>query len=71
MSAGRAGPIFNVPFVAFPQAAGSLSLFIRGTAVTVLCNWNDMSKDTLYRLGQHEFGVRGDDPTPRVSVKGG
>src|SRR5215470_8479066 len=41
------------------------------TAVTVLCNWNDMSKNTLYRLGQYELGVRGDDPTTTVSVKGG
>src|SRR5262249_31748520 len=40
------------------------------TAVTVLCNWNDMSKNTLYRLGQYELGVRGDDPTTTVSVKG-
>jgi len=28
-----------------------------------------MSKDTLYRLGQYAFGVRGDDPTTTVSVK--
>jgi len=24
------------------------------------CNWNDMSKNTLYGLGSHEFGAAGD-----------
>jgi hypothetical protein len=29
------------------------------------CNWNDMSKNTLYQLGPHEFGVAGTSMTAR------
>src|SRR5262245_51283262 len=33
---------------------------LRGTHDSSRCNWNDMSKNTLYGLGSHEFRRSGD-----------
>jgi len=70
MSGGPGRTNFQDSLRRFPQAVGSQVPFIRGTAKHSLQR-NDMSKDTLYGLGQHGFGVRGDDPPTTVSVKGG
>jgi hypothetical protein len=34
-------------------------MMLHGTRGSSRCNWNDMSKNTLYGLGPHKFGVAG------------